>query len=120
MHLIFDNYNLKLNATNGITMKNISAIKIITCISSLFTLNLFSESAIKPSKNSNEIPVMMQAETKTFAPNSLFYPPARSMNPMAALEKEAFLQHSFHWTYFHNPLGKTSAKNSYGEQLLLD
>lgn len=119
MHLIFDSYNLKLNATNGIIMKNTNIIKTIICISSLFTLNLFSESALNPYKSSHEIPMMMQAETKTFAPNPLFYPPTRSMNPMGALEKEPFLQHSFQRSYFYNHQENITHKNSYEKQPLL-
>jgi hypothetical protein len=88
---------------------------VISCYCSLFASDLFSGSGLELYDSS-----ITRTEPKTFAPNPLFYPPARLMNPMASLKNEAFLQNSFHWSYFHNPQEKVGVRNNYGEHPLLD
>ncbi|MBX9924356.1 MAG: hypothetical protein K2Y01_09625 [Rhabdochlamydiaceae bacterium] len=113
-------------------MKHAKFFYIITCASCLIYSKVCATSPLSPSKNigpgsrstssqdSLEGSLHMGSQAKSFAPNSLFYPPTHSANPMTSLQNEAFLHNSFHWSYFRSPNGQLWGRNSYGDQLLLD
>lgn len=101
---------------------------IITCISILICSYTYAGSSANVGPRSYNSSIQTNLESgsyrdnviKNFTPNSLFYPPTRSFNPMASLQNETFLFNSLNGSYYRNANGQLWSQNAYGDKLLLE